>query len=133
MVLINTPAGEKARGEQSGLACIPDRREAFRDDVRKSLDYAAGLTASWCTCRLESCRATSAAIVWATYLTNVVWAAELASAAGICLALEPINQIDIPGFILRTQEEGLRSWKRSAVTRSACNSTSITARWSRAA
>ena len=107
MVLINTPAGEKARGEQSGLACIPDRREAFRDDVRKSLDYAAGLD-----CKLVHLQAgilpgdVSRDRGWATYLTNVVWAAELASAAGICLALEPINQIDIPGFILRTQEEG---------------------------
>ena len=107
MVLINTPAGERSRGEQSGLACLPDRRDAFRDDLRKGLDYAAGLG-----CRLLHLQAgilpaeVSRDRGWATYLANVVWAAELASAAGVRLALEPINQTDIPGFLLRTQEEG---------------------------
>jgi hydroxypyruvate isomerase len=107
MALINTPAGDKARGEQSGLACMPDRRDAFRDDLRKSLDYAAGLG-----CKLVHLQAgilppsVSRDRGWATYVANVVWAAELASAAGLQLVLEPINQIDIPGFLLRTQEEG---------------------------
>ncbi len=107
LVLINTPAGNKARGEQSGLACMPDRREAFRDDLRQGLAYATGLG-----CPLLHLQAgilpasVSRDRGWATYLANVVWAAELASTAGIQLVLEPINQIDIPGFLLRTQEEG---------------------------
>jgi sugar phosphate isomerase/epimerase len=107
MVLINTPAGDKARGEQSGIACMPGRRDAFRDDLRKSLDYATGLG-----CNLVHLQAgilptgVSAERGWATYLANVVWAADLASTGGIRLVLEPINQIDIPGFLLRTQEEG---------------------------
>jgi hydroxypyruvate isomerase len=105
LVLINTPAGDKARGEQSGIACMPDRRAAFRDDLRKGLDYATGLD-----CKLLHLQAgilpasVSRDRGWATYLANVVWAAELASAAGVKLVLEPINQIDIPGFLLRTQE-----------------------------
>ncbi len=106
MVLINTPAGEKARGEQSGLACMPDRRDAFRDDLRKGLDYATGLG-----CKLLHLQAgilpagVSRDRGWATYLVNIVWAADLASQAGVRLVLEPINQTDIPGFLLRTQEE----------------------------
>lgn len=105
MVLINTPAGDKARGEQSGLACLPDRRDAFRADLLQGLDYAAGLG-----CPLLHLQAgilpdaISRDRGWATYLANVVWAADQASAAGIRLVLEPINQIDIPGFLLRTQE-----------------------------
>ena len=107
MVLINTPAGDKARGEQSGLACLPERRDAFRADFRKGLDYADALD-----CRLLHLQAgilppeVSRDRGWATYLNNVYWAAELARAAGIRLVLEPINQVDIPGFLLRTQEEG---------------------------
>ena len=107
MVLINTPAGDKARGEQSGIVCLPERREAFRDDLRQGLAYATGLG-----CPLLHLQAgilpasVSRDRGWATYLANVVWAAEQASAAGVRLVLEPINQIDIPGFLLRTQEEG---------------------------
>lgn len=107
MVLINTPAGDKARGEQSGIACMPARREAFRDDLRKSLDYATGLG-----CKLLHLQAgilpadVSRDRGWATYTSNVIWAADLAHAAGVRIVLEPINQIDIPGFLLRTQEEG---------------------------
>lgn len=106
MVLINTPAGDKARGEQSGLACLPHRRDAFRADLLQGLDYATGLA-----CPLLHLQAgiLPASISrdrgWATYMANVVWAAEQASAAGVRLVLEPINQIDIPGFLLRTQEE----------------------------
>lgn len=106
MVLINTPAGDKARGEQSGLACLPDRRDAFRADLLDGLDYANGLG-----CPLLHLQAgilpdgISRDRGWATYLANVLWAADQASAAGIRLVLEPINQIDIPGFLLRTQEE----------------------------
>jgi hydroxypyruvate isomerase len=36
----------------------------------------------------------------------VAWAADLASPAGVRLVLESINQRDVPGFFLRTQEEG---------------------------
>ncbi len=107
MVLINTPVGDKARGEQSGLACLPERRDAFRDDLRKSLDYAAALG-----CNLLHLQAgilppdVSRDRGWATYLHNLFWAADLANAAGVRLVLEPINQLDIPDFLLRTQEEG---------------------------
>ena len=107
MVLINTPAGDKAQGEQSGIACLPARRDAFRDDLRKSLDYATGLG-----CKLLHLQAgilppdISRDRGWATYLGNVFWAAELAQTAGVRLVLEPINHIDIPRFLLRTQEEG---------------------------
>src|SRR5581483_5031211 len=38
--------------------------------------------------------------------TNIAWAAEQAKPAGVKLALEAINQRDVPGFFLRTQEQG---------------------------
>ena len=107
MVLINTPAGDKALGEQSGIACRPDRRERFRDDVGRGLEYAAGLG---CTLLHVQAGILPANVSrdrgWATYLANIAWAAEQAHAAGIGVVIEPVNQIDIPNFLLRTQEEG---------------------------
>jgi hydroxypyruvate isomerase len=101
-ILFNTPAGGG-----SGMACIPDRREEFRDGVRRALDYAADLD-----CHLvhmmagiqppDLNRDTAAA----AYAMNLAWAAEQAQAAQVKLVLEPINQRDVPGFFLRTQEEG---------------------------
>ncbi len=101
-VLFNTPAGGG-----SGMACIPSRRDEFRDGLRKALDYASALD-----CGLVHLMAGIAPsglnrdAAAAAYATNVAWAAELASAAGVKLVLESINQRDVPGFFLRTQEEG---------------------------
>jgi hydroxypyruvate isomerase len=39
-------------------------------------------------------------------VANVAWAAALAKQANVRLTLESINQRDVPGFFLRTQEEG---------------------------
>jgi len=41
------------------------------------------------------------------YLENVSWAAKLARNAGVRLVLEAVNQRDVPGFFLRTLEEGV--------------------------
>jgi hydroxypyruvate isomerase len=101
-VLFNTPA---AGG--SGLACIPGQREAFRDGVKQALDYAAALE-----CPLVHLMAgiqpagVSHDTAAAVYGANLAWAAELAAAAGVRLTLEPINQRDVPGFFLRSQEQG---------------------------
>jgi hydroxypyruvate isomerase len=101
-VLFNTPAGGG-----SGMACIPGRREEFREGLRKALDYASELD-----CGLVHLMAgivpadLNRDAAAAAYGENVAWAADLASASGVRLVLEPINQRDVPGFFLRTQEEG---------------------------
>ncbi|MDQ0471941.1 2-oxo-tetronate isomerase [Labrys wisconsinensis] len=101
-VLFNTPAGGG-----SGMACVPARRDEFRDGVRKALDYAADLD-----CGLVHLMAgivpsdLSRDTAAAAYAANVAWAADQAEPAGVRLVLEPINQRDVPGFFLRTQEEG---------------------------
>jgi hydroxypyruvate isomerase len=100
--LFNTPAGGG-----SGMACIPARREEFREGMKKALDYAAELD-----CPLVHLMAgivpagVGRETAAAAYAANVDWAAELASAARVKVVLEPINQRDVPGFFLRTQEEG---------------------------
>jgi hydroxypyruvate isomerase len=103
-ILINTYAGERA-GDR-GLACIPGRENEFRDSVRRALDYAATLD-----CKLVHVMAgvqpkdVSDAAAAALYTIQLAWAAELAHAAGVRLVIEPINQRDIPGYFLRTQEQ----------------------------
>lgn len=104
-VLFNSPSGDRARGER-GMACIPGRETQFRDSVLVALDYAASLD-----CRLVHLMGGVAPddvayeTATALYADNIAWAAEQASPAGVRLAIEAINGRDIPGYVLRTQEQ----------------------------
>src|ERR1035437_2519238 len=104
--LFKMPPGDWANGER-GLACLPGRGQEFRDGVKTALDYATKLE-----CKLVHCMAgivpagvpqvTAAAV----YAANLAWAGEQALAAGVMLAIEPINHRDMPGFFLNTQAQG---------------------------
>ncbi len=106
-VLFNTPAGDPADGGGSGLACAPGRQGKFRDGFKRALEYAGALD-----CGLIHVMAgiqpsdASYDTAAAVYAANLFWAAEAAAGSGVRLALEAINQRDVPGFFLRTQEQG---------------------------
>jgi hydroxypyruvate isomerase len=105
-ILINTPTGPASQGEGSGLACIPGREKAFRDGLKKALEYAVELECSLVHV-LAGIQPTDVFFETASavYLENILWAAEYAEKAQIMLSLESINQRDIPNFFLRTQEQ----------------------------
>jgi hydroxypyruvate isomerase len=104
--LFNMPPGDWAGGER-GLACLPGRVQEFRDNVKKALDYATALD-----CKLVHCMAGIAppgvpeVTVASVYAANLAWAAEQMHPAGVKVVIEPINGRDMPGFHLRTQEQG---------------------------
>jgi len=99
-VLHNLPAGDWAGGER-GIACLPDRRDEFRDGVAQAIAYAKALD-----CGLINCLAGIApasvdpAEARATFVANIRHAAEQLKQAGIRLVIEAINTRDIPGFYL---------------------------------
>jgi hydroxypyruvate isomerase len=105
-VLFNGPPGDWSAGER-GIACLPGRVQEFRDGIGRALDYAAALN-----CKLVHVMAglapagTSPVTLSAIYAANLAWAAERAAAGGVLAVIEPINQRDIPGYLLKTQEEG---------------------------
>ena len=105
-VLINSPAGDAAKGER-GLASLPGRQQAFRDSIKLALDYAAALGCGLLHVTAgnppaEIPRDTVAAV----YAVNLAWAAEAALAAGVKPVIEPLNPRDAPGYFLATQEQG---------------------------
>jgi hydroxypyruvate isomerase len=106
-VLFNTPAGDPAEGGGSGFACIPGRQAKFREGLMRALEYAAGLD-----CHLVHVMAgiqprdVSDEVASAVYASNIFWAVEAAKGSDIKLVLESINQHDVPGFFLRSQEQG---------------------------
>src|SRR3954471_12500937 len=83
LVLINSPAGNRAAGER-GFACLPGREMTFRDGVMQALDYATALD-----CRLVHVMAgvpladLPHETALALYAVNLAWAAERAASAGV--------------------------------------------------
>jgi hydroxypyruvate isomerase len=104
--LFNMPPGDWANGER-GLASLPGRKAEFREAVKKALDYAAVLE-----CRHVHCMAgipsadVAPGTAAALYAANLAWATEQAAPAGVKLVIEPINQRDMPGYFLKTQDQG---------------------------
>ena len=105
-VLFNMPPGDWANGER-GMASLPGRVDEFRNNVAIGLDYAAALD-----CKLVHCMAgippagTPFATAAALFAANLAWAGERAKAAGLRLAIEPINHRDMPGYHLNTIAQG---------------------------
>ena len=101
-VLFNLPAGDFAAGER-GIAGQPGRVGEFRDGVARALEIAATLG-----CRRLNClagvalAAVAADAQLATLAENLGYAAEQAQGAGVRLLVEPLNPIDVPGFLLPT-------------------------------
>ena len=103
--LHNLPAGDWAAGER-GIACHPDRIAEFQDGVGRAIEYAAALG-----CPQVNCLAgiapdgASPEDIDATLISNLQFAAAQLKAANIRLLIEPINTIDIPGFMLNYPQQ----------------------------
>ena len=105
LALFNCPPGDWTRGER-GMGSLPGREEEFQAAFEKALSYQevlgnkrlhvmAGLMQPGKT--REEHRA--------TYVKNLVWAAQQLGARDLILVIEPINPRDIPGFFLNRQDE----------------------------
>jgi hydroxypyruvate isomerase len=103
--LFNMPAGDWAAGER-GIACHPDRRDAFRDAVDTTIVYAeaTGCTAVNCLAGILPvglAREEAEAVL----VDNLRYAAPRLAAAGVRLLVEPINPRDIPGFLINSTSD----------------------------
>ena len=99
-VLHNLPAGDWAAGER-GIACHPDRVSEFQEGVGKAIQYATALNCPQVNCLAGIApEGESREAIEATLVSNLKFAAEQLKASGIRLLVEPINTIDIPGFVL---------------------------------
>jgi len=99
--LFNLPPGDWEKGER-GLAAMPGREADFDDALNTALDYAdeLGNTLVHAMPGLRHHGANRK-----TYVANLARAAEVAGARGKTIIIEPINEIDIPGFFLNTTAE----------------------------
>ena len=107
VVLINIPGGDPEKGDR-GIGCLPSRVREFRDAVGKGIEYARELG-----CKQMNCLAGVAppdvdpALLHATYVSNLRYAANELALAEMTLLVEPINTRTIPGFYLNRSAQAL--------------------------
>jgi hydroxypyruvate isomerase len=107
LVLHNLPAGDWDAGER-GIACLPDRVAEFRSGVGQAIEYAQALGAPQLNCLVGKTPAgVDDALLRATLVQNLRYAAGELQKAGIKLLVEPINFYDIPGFYLTRSAQTL--------------------------
>ncbi len=102
LALFNLPAGDWSSGDR-GVACLPDRADEFRESVQRGAEYAAELG---CT-RLNVLAGVAPEgadpdRLAATLVENLGYAASELKKASVRLLIEPVNTIDVPGFLLTT-------------------------------
>jgi len=106
-VLFNLPPGDWAAGER-GIACQPDRVAEFEDGVGRAIEYARALG-----CRRINCLAGIApagaerAELLSVMEGNLRFAARALARESIELLVEPINDRDMPGFLLNRSADTL--------------------------
>jgi hydroxypyruvate isomerase len=106
-VLINTPAGDPAKGDR-GIAALPDRVDEMKAGIERARRYAEKLgvrcmhlVAGRPAPEVERARAR------ATFLDNMRRAARAMAEIGVTTCLEPINTFDVPGFFLSRPDEAI--------------------------
>ncbi|MDD2744059.1 MAG: hydroxypyruvate isomerase [Rhodocyclaceae bacterium] len=111
-VLFNLAPGDWAAGER-GLACLPQRQGEFAESVEQALNYAVVLD-----CQRLHCMAglrpdgVDAALLEATYIANLRYAADRLATIGATLMIEPINsRVDMPGYWLDSVDQAFRLQK----------------------
>jgi hydroxypyruvate isomerase len=104
-VLHNIAIGNAAAGE-FGLACVPGREREFRELAQQALDYALALGTPKVNCLAGllpvNGDAREAAV---TLIANLKFAGNAFAQHGRTLTVEPLNNIDIPGFFLTTSAQ----------------------------
>jgi len=107
VVLHNLPGGDFGKGDR-GLACLPERRNEFRDGVARAIEYARAVGCPRLNC-LAGVVADEAprARHFDTLVDNLRYAAGMLRAEGMRLMLEACNRRSVPGFFVATSREAL--------------------------
>lgn len=98
--LFNLPPGDWDAGER-GIACLPRRVGEFQDGVGRALDYAAALGCPTLHCMIGiPPEGVARSVAMRTLVDNLRFAGKAAGQAGVTIVVEPINQYDMPGYLV---------------------------------
>jgi hydroxypyruvate isomerase len=107
LVLHNFPPGNWEAGER-GIAILPDRVAEFRSGVDWAVAYATELGCPQLNCLAGLApEGADPALLRATLVDNLKYAAERLERAGLRLLVEAINTRDMPGFFLNHSDQAI--------------------------
>ena len=105
MILLNTPMGDVANGER-GLAGLPGSEADFNEAFAQSLTYAVELNIPMIHVMAGVVPdGVSKDECGQVLVSNLQRTADQAAEHGICLNLEPLNQVDLPGYLYTSAAE----------------------------
>jgi hydroxypyruvate isomerase len=104
-VLFNAPPGHWAQGER-GIAALPGREQEFRDGIARAIDYAKVLGTPNIHVMAGVLEADADADeCLSVYRRNLKYAAAQCEPEGVNILIEPINNRDMPGYLLNRQAQ----------------------------
>ncbi|WP_333878471.1 hydroxypyruvate isomerase family protein [Methylobacter sp.] len=102
LVLFNVAAADLLQGGE-GLACVPEKRDQFKEAVAQTVEYAELLKPEAINVLPGRCHDNSRLEFYLeTFKKNLCYAAEAFSPLGIKTVFEAINTNDMPGFIIHS-------------------------------
>lgn len=106
-VLFNLPVGNWGAGER-GLACLPQRKEEFKEGVHQAMEYAETLGNDLVHC-MAGIKPAGLPFSKALdcYLENLNYAAKVAKQHNRVICIEPINIYDVPNYFLNYSEQAI--------------------------
>ena len=107
LVLFNVDAADLLQGGE-GLACVPEKRDQFRQAVAQTVEYAELLKPEAINVLPGRCLNESRLPEYLeTFKENLRFAAEAFSPLGIKTVFEAVNTHDMPGFIIHSGSQML--------------------------
>lgn len=112
LVLINMPAGNWAAGDR-GTSALPERRDEFRRSIDKALAYALVVNCKQIHAMSGIVPPDADRVACEqTFLENIRYAAERASADGVTILIEALNDRDVPGYFVAHQQDAMELVRR---------------------
>ena len=107
LVLFNVATGDLLQGGE-GLACVPEKREQFRQAVAQTIEYAQQLKPEVINILPGRClNGHRQQEYLETFYENLYFAADAFAPLGIKTVFEAINTRDMPGFIIHNSQQML--------------------------
>ena len=104
MLGINARCGDRMAGE-FGLAALPARVAEARRDIDEAIAYAAAINAG--AVHVMAGKSDASHQAHQCYRDNLAYAANRAMLHGLTILIEPINQLDVPGYHLSYVEDAI--------------------------